>query len=1088
MRTGVKWGLGLAAALLALVLVISGTLVFLMNTTSGSHWAVQRMAALGPGAIVFDGLDGTLWRGLGAERVTYDDGKNRVEVDALAVSINWAKLPAGTLELKHLDAAAIRYRGLSDDESAADTAPLSLQPLPVEIRIVQSRVGSISVATTGDPAVLENLLVAGLASDGRDILVRSVEASMSGVTASAADLKTTISSNWPLSAKVRWRLDDNTWTGQGRVQGSLDKLHFDQQVSGPYPALVSGSLQPLLPAGPQLDMLINWERWTIGDQEFVDGEVRAAGWLDAFTMEYDATLEGIAGQRFAVIGSAAGNTEGMDSVTANLAGTGGNAEFKGSVRWSPAVEVQGMARAMDVDPAIFVDGLTGNVETEARLAIADSVIALRQVRASGDINGYPAKASGDVRLAASRLRCSDCQVEVGSNRLRLDGALSEADVTMALRIDAGRIEELVPGASGSVTGDGSISGELADLALALELQGRGLRFGDDRLPQLDADTSLTLRRDRDGLAGTLQRATLSTSGDLRWTLQNTMRFSLEDTTFSVDPHRWTGTTGDLWVEALSAGPDDEVVVAGRIAQLPLSLAEGWLPPNLRLIGVAEADIDLRRSENEWTGDAEWRQADASLRVIDADNRHIDVSIPSVSVVARFVNGGLDVDASVAIEPGVTGRLDFAVSPVSPDGIVAAELALSGDDWRWISAVVPQIDQFEGSINALVRASGPVSSPELNGNLAWRGGALLVPSLNVPLREIELVVSGGTRGTATLAGSAQAGDGQLRLAGRFDDLMRPERSLRLEVTGDAAEIVNWPEYRLWATPDLVIAGFGDEWRVDGKLGLPQAAVALRELPEGAVEVSPDVVVLGEAAPESRPTRLSGEVDVSLGDRVQIDALGLKARLSGELLLRLRENQPAGAEGRIVIADGLFEAYGQKLTIRDGTLTFTGPLDDPLVDVRAVRTVETFDGTVVAGLHLTGRAQNLSTTVFSDPAMAEADALSYLVVGRPLNQATEAEGGDLTGAAVALGLKQAGRLVEQIGQSLGLDQLSLTGDGGETTALVAGKQVNKQLYARYAYGVFSRLGTLLLRYRLSERITLEAGAGDNQSIDILYSRER
>ncbi len=122
------------------------------------------------------------------------------------------------------------------------------------------------------------------------------------------------------------------------------------------------------------------------------------------------------------------------------------------------------------------------------------------------------------------------------------------------------------------------------------------------------------------------------------------------------------------------------------------------------------------------------------------------------------------------------------------------------------------------------------------------------------------------------------------------------------------------------------------------------------------------------------------------------------------------------------------------------------------------------------------------------MAEADALSYLVVGRPLNQATEAEGGDLTGAAVALGLKQASRLVEQIGQSLGLDQLSLTGDGGETTALVAGKQVNKRLYARYAYSAFSRLGTLLLRYRLSERVVLEAGTGDSQSIDILYSVER
>ena len=122
------------------------------------------------------------------------------------------------------------------------------------------------------------------------------------------------------------------------------------------------------------------------------------------------------------------------------------------------------------------------------------------------------------------------------------------------------------------------------------------------------------------------------------------------------------------------------------------------------------------------------------------------------------------------------------------------------------------------------------------------------------------------------------------------------------------------------------------------------------------------------------------------------------------------------------------------------------------------------------------------------MAEADALSYLVIGRPLNEATEAQGGDLSGAAVALGLKQSARLTQQIGQSIGLDQLSVTGDGGDATALVAGKQINSRVYARYTYGVFSRVGALLLRYRLTERLTLEAGVGETQSIDILYTVER
>lgn len=56
---------------------------------------------------------------------------------------------------------------------------------------------------------------------------------------------------------------------------------------------------------------------------------------------------------------------------------------------------------------------------------------------------------------------------------------------------------------------------------------------------------------------------------------------------------------------------------------------------------------------------------------------------------------------------------------------------------------------------------------------------------------------------------------------------------------------------------------------------------------------------------------------------------------------------------------------------------------------------------------------------------------------------------------------------------LDQLSLAGDGGDITTLGAGKRVNSRLHARYAHGLFSRLDTLLLRHKMSQRLTLDAG---------------
>jgi translocation and assembly module TamB len=294
--------------------------------------------------------------------------------------------------------------------------------------------------------------------------------------------------------------------------------------------------------------------------------------------------------------------------------------------------------------------------------------------------------------------------------------------------------------------------------------------------------------------------------------------------------------------------------------------------------------------------------------------------------------------------------------------------------------------------------------------------------------------------------------------------------------------------VWGSPDLTIVGDAQGWQVGGRLTVPRADIEIREIPVEATTVSADIVVLGDEEIRVEPTRVAGEVRLVLGKQVRVKALGLDSGLSGELQVQLRQDRAISAEGRISLVKGSFETQGQQLTIQKGELTFTGPLDNPIVDVRAVRVIENFDGTVTAGIHLHGRAQNLTSTVFSEPTMNEVDALSYLVIGRPLSQATEAEGGELSGAAVSLGLRQATRLTEQIGLSVGLDQLSLSGDGGDATTLIAGKKINSRLYARYAYGIFSRLGTLLMRYRLSEHITLEAGAGEAQSIDVLYSVEK
>ncbi|NNM19928.1 MAG: hypothetical protein HKO55_01470, partial [Gammaproteobacteria bacterium] len=212
-------------------------------------------------------------------------------------------------------------------------------------------------------------------------------------------------------------------------------------------------------------------------------------------------------------------------------------------------------------------------------------------------------------------------------------------------------------------------------------------------------------------------------------------------------------------------------------------------------------------------------------------------------------------------------------------------------------------------------------------------------------------------------------------------------------------------------------------------------------------------------------------------------GLRTGLDGELALRLIPGRPPQGRGLITLESGRFQAYGQNLVIDNGTLLFTGNLEDPTLDVEAVRE---FDD-VKVGIRLSGTGREPVSNIFSQPVMAESDALSYLVIGRPLADATAAEGRSIQNSALLLGAARAAGITNQVGQRVGLDELQLDTNNVDTGAIMAGKQIRPDLYIRYSYGLFSRLGALLLRYRLNNRISLEARSGEDQSLDLIYTRE-
>jgi translocation and assembly module TamB len=118
------------------------------------------------------------------------------------------------------------------------------------------------------------------------------------------------------------------------------------------------------------------------------------------------------------------------------------------------------------------------------------------------------------------------------------------------------------------------------------------------------------------------------------------------------------------------------------------------------------------------------------------------------------------------------------------------------------------------------------------------------------------------------------------------------------------------------------------------------------------------------------------------------------------------------------------------------------------------------------------------------MPDADAISYLVTGRPPQPG--GGGSQMAGAAALLGSNV---LSSAVGSKLGLDEAQVeTGGSLDEAALVTGKYLTPNFYISYAMGLFDRSNLVRLRYILSPNWAVQTETGSTQGADVFYEFER
>jgi translocation and assembly module TamB len=535
---------------------------------------------------------------------------------------------------------------------------------------------------------------------------------------------------------------------------------------------------------------------------------------------------------------------------------------------------------------------------------------------------------------------------------------------------------------------------------------------------------------------------------------------------------------------LTGAADDEIALSAT--NFDVRALQPFLPESIGLSGVYELSAVLTDLRGAQRGHVALSGGATRVRFTLDEQDVLEREIEGVTLGADLDAGRLDLD--FALDGGAAGRVDLEAAVADlrdPTSSVDGKLVLEWRDLEPLSLLSPDIGGVAGRVTANLDFGGTLTEPALEGRAELSDGAIEVPAWALRVDGITgtAVTVDGTlleyTGTGLVEGDA------LHLTGSTE--LDPARNwpTRLKITGESLEVVRRADAAVSASPDLSVGVELPEITVQGTVHIPRAVIALEQLPAQAVRPSADATVHGVTQSEPvRPLHVTADVRVTLGDDVRYTAAGLVTEVEGELGLHYESGLTPTAAGSLRLA-GTYNAYGQILSLQRGELLFAGPLDDPAIDVRAGRTI---GETTTVGVQLTGALKAPSTRIYSEPAMSEADALSYLLLGRPLSGTGEQETATLESAAVAMGLQQALPAVQRIGTTLGLDELSIQTTDADTGAVTAGKYLSARLYVRYSYGLFTRIGGLLVRFSFNDRLSVEARSGDEDSVDLLYTVEK
>jgi translocation and assembly module TamB len=718
---------------------------------------------------------------------------------------------------------------------------------------------------------------------------------------------------------------------------------------------------------------------------------------------------------------------------------------------------------------------------------------------SGSLRQQSLSGSGFVQLQGETLNIENFILTHGTAQLNANGQIDD-EIQLDFTLDSTDLNTLLPELVGAISVSGSVSGDKVEPMLNAKGNANGVAFSGNRVDTLNFDidgglapdvtTTVTVNASDISAGGqnisdisisgqgtqrehSLVLSTETDQGELATQLDGGFR----DTTWNGsllslqlintpagnwrlrEPVTVTANTEKADASQLCLDNNEKlgsICVAGNwlaagesearlsIDGLSPELAKAYLPAGFFIETKLNAEASaLLDAEGGLSAEAQVA-LDSGKLTLDSDASPVEIGLEETTINVSLRGDDASLQFASAIKE--FGKLNATATVNDPAGEarLAGNLEADFPDLSLISTFVPQLQQVSGSLQGNLSLGGSVQTPQVQGELALLDFTAEIPETAMLIEATQLSVTGEADGTLLIDGESRSGDGQLDFTGSINP---GTRALVLEITGDEYQVANTAAMQAVVSPQLNIELQDTGMQVNGEVTIPRVYINANGGNDGieTVSASSDVVYISEEGEqaEKQASQLNLDVQIILGDSVEVEAGDFRGRLEGDLRVQQTPELAPRGTGTINVLNGDYVIYGQQLNMERGRILFGGgPVDNPSLDMEVARTVQEYD--VIAGARIQGTAKAPRLELYSEPSMPDASILSYILLGQPPGA---------TGASYTIG-----------------------------------KYLTPDLYVSYGIGLFDAINTFNMRYKLTEKLSVEAASGSGSSADLIYTIEK